>query len=722
MMNDIALNSDVYKTIFQTVTQGILVVDEFGIILKANPASEKMFGYDKNELEGLTIEQLIPQKLRVKHKDLRKSYIANPKTRSMGIGLDLHGVKKNGGLFPIDVSLSPMRWNNKPTAIAFTIDTSELKKKELLKNSIQLSLEMITLHKPLKSICDQICSIFDSNVSDCKSAILILDPKQNLLYNLSGSKLPSEVNKTIDGITIRDKNGCTCACSRTALSKKETILTNLKEDYSCKAFEKPRFDDNILATWSYPILATTNDLLGVFATYCTNERKPSIKEKALINDLIRLISIAIEQFNTNNELKANREKLQNYSSQLEAKVKDRTQEVAGTVQKLVESNLKLEDQMALAKIARNEAIAHQALLNAIGSNFPKGIMVVVNTNHTIVFAEGEDLETIGFKKNELLGLKIDDLQVFSQSQLLKIQENVENTLKGQHLSFQTNYKHKTYSVNSTPLFNEDIIIAALFVYTDISSQKEVELEIIEALKKEQELSELKSRFISMASHEFRTPLSAILSSADLLEKLRELGLDEGRVKYLKRIKSNVKTLMSILNDFLSLSKLEEGKIIVKPEKIEIVSFITELTGEIATMKKEGQTIKIDKEVDQLDVVIDKKLLRNIFINLLSNAIKYSSTGTEIQIGISHEGSNLLLKVTDQGIGIPEKEQLNLFKRFFRAGNAGNTQGTGLGLFLVKNYVTILEGKISFSSKLNVGSSFIVELPINQKHHEKNTDN
>ncbi|MFP2994433.1 PAS domain S-box protein [Spongiivirga sp. MCCC 1A20706] len=713
-MNEVAVNSDVYKTIFQTATQGIFVVDEMGIILQSNPASEKMFGYGKNELLGLSIEQLIPQELRLRHKNQRKLYMSNPKSRAMGIGLELQGVRKNGELFSIDVSLSPTTIDNKPTAIAFTIDTTELKRKELLQNSIQCSLEMITLHKPLRSICNQICTIFDSYVKHCTCAVLVLDPKQNLLYNISGATFPNKINKTIDGITINSGNSCNCACTRAALFKEETINTNIKGDYSCRAFTQPLHEDNIMATWSYPIVTTTNDLLGVFTAYCTEKREPNGKEKALIADLIKLISIAIEQFNTNNELQLNRERLQSYSNKLEETVKIRTQEVAATVQKLVESNLELEDQIALAKMAKNETIANQTILNAIGSNFPKGIMIVVDKNNFIVFAEGEDLEEIGFEKNELLGLKIDELIQFRASELLRIQENVKNTLEGQHLSFQTTYKNKTYSVNSTPLFNKENIIAALFVYNDISSQKEIELEILEALRKEQELSELKSRFISMASHEFRTPLSAILSSADLLEKLSQLGVDEGRSKYLRRIKSNVKTLMSILNDFLSLSKLEEGKIIVKPEKIEIISFIKQLTEEISATKKNDQVITIDKKVDHLDAYIDKKLLRNIYINLISNAIKYSKAHSEINISIAKKREMLVLKVIDQGMGIPKKEQANLFKRFFRAENAANTQGTGLGLFLVKNYVTILEGTISFISKLNVGTTFIVELPINQK--------
>jgi len=171
--------------------------------------------------------------------------------------------------------------------------------------------------------------------------------------------------------------------------------------------------------------------------------------------------------------------------------------------------------------------------------------------------------------------------------------------------------------------------------------------------------------------------------------------------------------VTILNDFLSLSKLEEGKIKVRPEHFEIIEFLEALIEGIELTKKPKQKITVRKETPSVKVFLDPKLLSHILINLLSNAIKYSSDNKEITFVISKKEEQLRIEVIDQGIGIPLNDQKNLFQRFYRAGNASSIQGTGLGLHIVKQYTELMNGSISFKSELNKGSTFIVELPINK---------
>ena len=233
-------------------------------------------------------------------------------------------------------------------------------------------------------------------------------------------------------------------------------------------------------------------------------------------------------------------------------------------------------------------------------------------------------------------------------------------------------------------------------------------ELVEALEKEKELNEMKSRFVTMASHEFRTPLSTILSSTSLLDKYTDQDIDK-RKKHIGRIKSSVKNLVEILESFLSLSKLEEGRIETNPVYFDLDKFTEELVEDISTIAIEGQQIVFNYEGDT-NIFLDKQILHNVLINLISNAIKYSPANKNIYFETRVDSDEIIFEIRDEGIGIPEEEQKHLFERFFRARNAINVQGTGLGLHIVKKYVDLLGGEISFKSSTETGTVFKINIP------------
>lgn len=246
--------------------------------------------------------------------------------------------------------------------------------------------------------------------------------------------------------------------------------------------------------------------------------------------------------------------------------------------------------------------------------------------------------------------------------------------------------------------------------------RERTLELTAALASEKQLNELKSRFVSMASHEFRTPLSTILSSVSLVESYSEPEHQEKRAKHIERIRSSVRNLTDLLNDFLSIEKLEQGKMEVVIETIHLPDFCEDIIEGVNTTLKHGQSIQYnhtgEKEIRQ-----DKKILRNVLLNLLSNGIKYSPEGKEIILSSEITSAQVCIRVKDSGIGIPAEEQKNLFGKFYRAKNVSTIQGTGLGLNIVQRYVELMGGKISFTSQLNIGTVFTVEFPQNPQHHE-----
>ncbi|MFD1144697.1 ATP-binding protein [Larkinella insperata] len=231
-------------------------------------------------------------------------------------------------------------------------------------------------------------------------------------------------------------------------------------------------------------------------------------------------------------------------------------------------------------------------------------------------------------------------------------------------------------------------------------------ELSKALATERELGELKSRFVSMASHEFRTPLSAILTSADLLNKYTTTDQQEKRNRHIHRIKASVNHLNDILEEFLSVGKLEEGKIEASYSLFDLNELATSIAADVQGILKVGQTIQIEQDCPN-KVWLDKSLIRKIIVNLLSNAIKYSDENKPIRIAIWCHDEAVRISIQDEGIGMSEDDQKHLFERFYRAKNATAIQGTGLGLHIVAQYLALLNGTIDFQSQLNQGTTVTI---------------
>lgn len=236
-----------------------------------------------------------------------------------------------------------------------------------------------------------------------------------------------------------------------------------------------------------------------------------------------------------------------------------------------------------------------------------------------------------------------------------------------------------------------------------------------SLDKEIELNEMKSRFVAMASHEFRTPLATMLSSLSLLNKYCENQDRDKQLKHMNRIKDSIHHLTDLLNDVLSISKLEEGKASVEFENFNIADFTAETIHELQAVADNGQQIIYNHE-GTTQVFLDKKSLRIIYFNLISNAIKFSPANSIIDVYTHVKEDGIAIGVKDNGIGISDEDKEHLFQRFFRGRNVTNIQGTGLGLHIVARYIDILKGTISVESTINKGTSFIIALP-NQKHYD-----
>lgn len=493
-----------YKLLFESATEGILIANQTGAIELANQRTAELFGYTIEELQKINVDDLLPKHLREKHAGYRTKYVEKPRKRAMGQGYDLIGVRKDGTSFPLEISLN--------------------------------------------------------------------------YYKIEGE---TKVMALIMDVTVR------------------------------------------------------------------KEQEAQIK---MLN------------------------------SNLEQKVKQRTKELRES----------------------------QQLYNVIARNFPNGTINVLDKDLNYIFVEGEELYKYGITSDNLMGKSyIERLPISVKD---TIREKLQSVFEGNNHSFEIRHQNQHYLINTVGLLDADNIISRLLlVEQNITQRKVAEEQTKDALTKEKQLNELKSRFVSLASHEFRTPLSTVLSSLSLVEKYDIKGDTEKKLKHYKRIRSSVRHLTSILNDFLSLEKVEAGKVYVSINQFNFKSLLDELIDQHREIMKNDQKISYNYSGTEM-IGTDQNMLRIIITNILSNAIKYSPEGKLIEVTTELNEENLKLTVKDNGIGIPEDEQENLFERFFRAKNAINLEGTGLGLNIVSKYLQLLEGTVNFNSVPNEGTTFFIEIP------------
>lgn len=355
-------------------------------------------------------------------------------------------------------------------------------------------------------------------------------------------------------------------------------------------------------------------------------------------------------------------------------------------------------------------------------------IVVIDESGTIVIMNPHAERLFGYGEGELVGCSVEmllpreyrhqhenDRDVYFQKPKPREMGSGKNlyALKKGGTKFPVEISLSHYQLDACQ-------VAVAFI-TDITDQKlsmeRLEQEVAirtdqleKMLSDEQSLSDLKSKFIGIASHEFRTPLSTILSSTNLIERYIEKGDVPAQLKHTHKIKNAVSHLKTILTDFLSLEKLDEGMVVNQPEMTNLGVLISDTVIEMEGIKKSDQEIRCDLKGMNKVALIDPSLFKACLVNLLSNAIKYSDVGAVILLRV--ELSDLLyIEVQDQGIGIPVADQQKLFSRFFRASNVGGMKGTGLGLNIVKKYVEIMGGEIHFDSAEGKGATFYLKIPI-----------
>ena len=527
-----------FDALFDNVSMGIIIANQYGEIVLSNSFLQKQFGYTEAEIRGQRIELLLPSRFRDQHVQHVKDYSAHPKNRPMGIGMDLYAIRKDGTEFPVEVSLG-------------TYETAQ----------------------------GRYHTAFVTDITRRKEA--------------------------------------------------ETALKQLNE-------------------------------------------------------------------------------------QLEAKISERTQSLTESVKQLARLVTETE-----AK--DTELIRVNAFLNSIWKH-ARAIIFATDPQGKVLMLNAASEQQLGYTSAEVVGIA--DPTLF----FLNVNDDLHNRKitdfssirlmadTGIHNDIELDFMRKDgtgfpVSLTVTPITNsEGNIEGYLGIGTDNSEHKKAEADLRTALNKEKDVSELRSRFVSMASHEFRTPLSTVLSSAYLISKYTSAEDNLKRQKHVDRIVSSVNLLTDILNDFLSVGKMEEGKIQVRRSIFNVAENIKNIVMDLEGLLKSGQQISYEHFGEE-NVYLDQGMLRHIVSNLCSNAIKFSPEKTDINILSIRNALGLHLSVKDSGIGISTADKQHLFERFFRGSNVTHIQGTGLGLHIVSKYVELLNGEISCKSSLGEGTEFTINFTL-----------
>jgi signal transduction histidine kinase len=264
-----------------------------------------------------------------------------------------------------------------------------------------------------------------------------------------------------------------------------------------------------------------------------------------------------------------------------------------------------------------------------------------------------------------------------------------------------------------PVSGEDETVGAVCSMRDITERRQMEDDLRAALEREQYLVQLRSQFGAIMSHEFRTPLSVIQTSTDLLKHYHERLSPPRRAEIIRTIESQIKSMLALINDILMLSRAEAIEEVLYIEPTEIVSFIADVIAEMQLYAERTHSIVFmhDSTCAEPDTVypIDRALMRRALQNLLTNAVKYSPGANQIEVNL-HCDDDIVISVRDYGIGIPLEDQQHLFEMFYRADNVGSIAGTGLGLAIVRQAVDAHRGRISVASAPNIGTTFTIRLP------------
>ncbi len=720
--------------VLHTADIGITVIDEKGIYVRTNDSFSKLFGYESGELTGKSFTITVPPG---KKMDAIKKF--NLLLAGKMVDEERIAVKKDGELFNICRTGNIIRYaDGRKYLVAAVRDISETKKyRKILSNTekitqmagweMDVSEEKITCTDELYNIVEmnktgfgrlslekRLDRFFDKDDRQVMQKALDEAIRHGKSFDvempiMTGSKKKKWVRITCSPERIRSKTIRLIGTAQDITQKKET-----ESEIERLSLVASKTNNAVIITDEKGRTVWVNESVEKMTGYKAEEflgKKPGEllqgpeTDKAAIGRMSRHLGKRLP-FS---------EIIKNYKKDGTAFWINMDIAPVFKCKRLVNFIGIGMDVSELVRARETEKMKsemeyQQKLFNAIANNFPDGILGVLDRHFHYVFVGGAEIKKLGLTRERFIGNKIfDHLSAKSNIDAIPF---LKKALAGEHAYFDAEMLGNFYAVNAVPLYSDGKKTASqvLVVLYNITGRKKAEAEIRAALIRQKELNEMKSKFVSIASHEFRTPLSGILSSAFLVSRYGKLNDEEKVQKHIDRIVTSVHLLTDILNDFLSLGRIEDGKIENNITEFSVPEFCENLADEMQQTVKNGQSLIYRHEGEKSIISLDKQHLRNVLINLLSNAVKYSPEGKKIWLTSKTGNGHIQFTIKDEGIGIPALDQPHLFQTFYRANNATHIQGTGMGLHIVKRFLDIMGGDIRLNSKINEGSVFTIRFP------------
>ncbi len=742
-------NETVFRQLLESSADAVVTMDAEGLVVSWNRSAELMFGWSSQEAVGKRLSELmIPPEHRAGHEAGRERVLAGGETRLLNKRVELTALCKNGRLLPIELSVWPIKLDRGTMFGAFVRDISKRRAAETALKSSEQRLQHVIDNVSEGILVVQGGSIVFANpriehltgrgIEQLRSMPFteaIHPDDRAMVLDHHGRRLRGEYVEPRYSFRLAKPSGEAIWVELSAVMIEwEGRLATLS--FITDITERKRLEDSHSQSLAERETILQTSIVGI--AFLNPQGRVHWANRAVMQMFrgqeINYVGHSLEQYYPSREVY-----LQTGAAVKDAVTKGGVFETelqmrrwdgarfwaylsgrAVSAGDLSQGTVWVIMDITARKQLEENLRASKEQYQSVVDNVTAGMTVVQNGRFT--FVNPAFLSLVGYDSEHVIGM--DFAPIVYPDDLSLIMNNRERRQAGE--AFESKLDFRVVHKNGTPIWVQASTVvvdwmgepATLSFLSDITQRKKAEEDIRVSMEKQRELNHLKSRFVAMTSHEFRTPLATILSSAELLKYYSDKMPKEERAEVIDSIETAVRRMTKMLDDVLLIGKVEAAKLEFHPKVVPLEAFCLSILDEAravvatAAATQGGAKVDIALELENggLQVLIDEKLMRHILGNLLSNAIKYSPQGGTVRFAAACRGTDLVFNVTDQGIGMPKEDLPRLFESFFRASNVGNIVGTGLGLAIVKHSVTLHGGRISVDSTLGVGTSFEVVIP------------
>ncbi len=664
-----------FRTLFEHSPDAIVLLDPHDPaiswpIVDCNDRFCHMNGYERDELLGQSIDMVHEHP---EDPAQRAAYLNQLRQEKTLIGHTDH-CRKDGTLFPIRFSTTLVNLNGQELVMGIDHDLTEQRRMETLEREQRVLAEALT-----------------ETAATLNSTLHLDDVLQQILINV-GRVVPHDAANIM---LIENGSAHVVRCQGYAAWTTEELVvathyrinetSNLQQMWlTQQPLVLPEVDT--LAGWikeppadwiqSYvgaPI-AMADQVVGFINLDSATPNFFAPHHADRLRAFTNQAAIAIENAQLYQEL-------ENYSASLEHAVEERTAELR----------------------------ASEERYRTITRNLPHGLVHIFDRDLRYVFSDGEELKRLGLTHAMLVGRHLHD--VLDTAAVTVFEEHLRRVWQGETVKFENEFSDQSFLTSAAPLLNPANEITQVLVFsTNITDRKRAETALRQTLAREMELGEMRSRFLSIATHDMRTPLAVIQSSAEMLIEYEDRLSEAKKREKIERIRNNIKPMVDLLNDILTIERIEANNLQFQPTRVDLAAFCQSLLRDFQESIGTAHRFEVSITGPCPVAMLDRKLLQHIMGNLLSNAIKYSPAGSTITVDLQCGTDQAVFRLQDEGIGIPAADQAHLFDTFYRATNVGGITGTGLGLSIVKLAVSLHGGTITFESQEGQGTCFSVTIP------------